>query len=806
MAHLRTRCLARFTPPRYRHTPPWGKWHRLDYDRRGFPDVPTLGVRPLLSLGVLACLLASPLTAQAQSTPALAPPPEIVDGPPPPVGRDVIARDEEGRATIRAVRLQEPLTADGDLTEALYRDVPGMTGFTQVEPRAGELATARTEAWLSFDDTNVYVSFRCFDPDMDRLVATEMRRDSTLLWQGNDIVAFVFDTFYDRRNSIIFTVNALGGRSDGQVVNERQYLGDWNPVWSVKSGRFDGGWTVEAVIPFKSLRYRAGRDQIWGFNAMRVRRANNEISTLTRIPPARGQTGVQQASLAASVVGLQAPTAGALADLKPFATSTAATGRCTGRAIGNRVDTCWDVGLDAKYAVTQNLSADFTYNTDFAQVEADEQQVNLTRFSLFFPEKREFFLENQGVFGFGGVPLSGQQAGSGVAPILFYSRRIGLQGIQTVPIEVGGRVTGRAGTYQVGLLNIQTDDDPRAGAAGTNFTVLRMQRDLFRRSSVGAIVTNRSVSQSAPGANQVYGLDGNFAFFDNLFVNTYWARTETPGARGGNVSYRAQLDYAGDRFGVQVDRVGIGDNFNPEIGFVRRDDIVRDYAFFRFSPRPKARRLVRKYFYQGSLEYIENTDGRLESRAQDAEFAIEFQNADRLSVLVRDSFEFLPRPFEISPGILLPVGPYDFRTAIVAYNLGQQRLVSANVSVEWGPFYSGDKTTLTVARGRAKITNRMSAEPTYSYNRVSLVQGDFTTHLFGSRVTYTMTPMMFASALVQYNSGLNAVSTNARLRWEYQPGSELFVVYNEERNTLVRGFPNISNRAFIVKVNRLFRF
>ena len=803
VAHTRTRRLPPVTLPIVAH----GRRPRARcYDGRGFPDVLTSGVRTLLSLGFLASTLGAPFEATAgQSTPVLEPVLALADGPPPPVGPEVIARDAEGRATIRAIRLQEPFVADGDLNESLYRDVPGMTGFTQVEPRAGEPAVARTETWLSFDDDNVYVSFRCFDSDMERLVATEMRRDSNVMWQGNDIVVFVFDTFYDRRNSILFVVNALGGRQDGQVVNERQYLGDWNPVWTVKSGRFDGGWTVEAVVPFKSLRYRPGREQIWGFNAMRVKRSTNEISTLTRVPPARGQTGVQQASLAASVVGLQAPTSGALLDLKPFATSSAATGRCTGNAIGGRVDRCWDAGFDAKYAVTQNLSADFTYNTDFAQVEADEQQVNLTRFSLFFPEKREFFLENQGVFAFGGVPLSGQQAGSG-APILFYSRRIGLQGNQTVPIEAGGRLTGRAGTYQVGLLNIQSDGDPRDNAGGTNFTVVRARRDLFGRSSIGLMATNRSVAQSGMGPNQAYGLDGTFAFYENLFVNAYWARTETPGLHGGSSSYRGQLDYAGDRYGVQLERVAIGDNFNPEIGFVRRDDMVRDYAFFRFSPRPRSRRLVRKYYYQGYLEYIENTRGVMESRARDAEFAIEFQNADRVSLVYRDNFEFLPRPFLISPGVTLPVGPYDFQTLIAGYNMGQQRALSANISVEVGTFYNGDKTTLNIARGRAKITNQISAEPTYSYNRVSLVEGDFTTHLFGSRLTYTVTPMMFASALVQYNSGVSAVSTNARLRWEYQPGSELFVVYNEERNTLAPGFPNLTNRSFIVKFNRLFRF
>ena len=752
-------------------------------------------------LGVVVGVQATALAGQSGPAAAV-----VLDGPPAPVAPDVIARDASGRTTIRAIRLREPLNVDGALEEALYRDVPGMSDFTQVEPQGGAPATERTETWLAFDDDNVYISFRCFDSDMGRLVATEMRRDSTVLWQGNDLVAFVFDTFYDRRNSIIFTVGPLAGRSDGQVVNERQYSGDWNPVWRVQTGRFDGGWTVEAVLPFKSLRYRAGRAQVWGFNAMRVKRSKNEISTLSRVPPARGQTGVQQASLAASVVGLEAPTGGAPLDLKPFATSSAATGRCTGNTVGGRADACWDVGLDARYAVTQNLSADFSYNTDFAQVEADEQQINLTRFSLFFPEKREFFLENQGVFSFGGVPMGGQQAGNSAAPLLFYSRRIGLQSAQPVPLDVGGRLTGRAGAYQVGALNIQSADDVRVGAASTNFTVVRVRRDLFRRSSVGALLTNRSVGLAAPGRNVAAGIDGAFAFYDNLFVNAYWARTATEAVRGGDTSYRAQLDYAGDRYGVQLERVAIGDNFNPEIGFVRRDDMVRDYALLRFSPRPKSRRLVRKYFYQAALEYIENTGGRLESRAQEGEVAIEFQNADRVSLRYSDSFEFLPRPFVIAPGVTLPVGAYDFGSLVLAYNLGPQRTLSANLSVERGTFYSGHKTTLTIARGRAKITNRLSAEPTYSYNHVTLPHGRFTNHLLGSRVTYTVTPLMFTSALVQYNSGTNAVSTNARLRWEYQPGSELFVVYNEDRNTLARGFPEVANRAFIVKFNRLFRF
>jgi hypothetical protein len=231
---------------------------------------------------------------------------------------------------------------------------------------------------------------------------------------------------------------------------------------------------------------------------------------------------------------------------------------------------------------------------------------------------------------------------------------------------------------------------------------------------------------------------------------------------------------------------------------------VRDFALARFSPRPKRRGAIRKYFYQASVEYIENQRGRLESRARDAEVALEFQNADRAFVNVTDSFEYLPRPFAIARGINLPVGSYPFRSVTAGYNLGQQRVVAANLSVEHGTFYSGHKTTVTIGRGRAKVTNQISAEPTYSYNHVTLAEGEFTTHLLGSRVTYTLTPLMFVSALLQYNSGTSSVSTNARLRWEYLPGSELFVVYNDERSTLTRALP--SNRAFIVKVNRLFRF
>ena len=721
--------------------------------------------------------------------------------------REIVTRDESGRITIRAVRLDTPLRIDGALEEPLYRDVQPVSQFIQVEPDAGSAATEPTDVWLAFDDDRVYVSFRVWDSQMERLVATEMRRDNGAIWSGNDIVVFVLDTFNDRRSSLSFTINALGGRSDGQVINERQFNPDWNPVWNLKTGRFDGGWTVEAALPFKSFRYGAGAQQVWGFNAMRVKRSKNEISTVSRVPRAQGQQGVEQPVFAATLLGIEAPSNGRTLDVKPYVISDFKTDTATGAPV---TEAHGNYGVDAKYSVTQNLTADLTYNTDFAQVEADQQQVNLTRFSLFFPEKREFFLENAGIFSFGGVPVGSLNSGTSDAPILFYSRQIGLDAGRQIPIRGGGRLTGRAGRFTLGMLNIQADADPAAGTLATNFAVARVKRDLFRRSSVGLVATHRSAVADGRAANVAYGVDGTFAFFQNLQVNSYWAQTRgdlrEATSEGRDSSYRGQLLYTGDRYGLDVERLAIGDRFDPGVGFVRRADMVRDYGQFRFSPRPRRRQRVRKFVYQGSFEHIANASGRPDTQRLVGETALEFQNADRLALNYTRSFERLPAPFQIARGVTLPVGTYEFDAWRLNYNMGQQRTVSANLTVEAGRFYNGRKTTMTVARGRAPLGRRASAEPTYSYNRVSLVEGDFTTHLAGTRLTYSMTPLMFASALVQFNSGTRTVSTNARLRWEYQPGSELFIVYNDERTTALSGFPDLANRALIVKVNRLFRF
>jgi hypothetical protein len=759
---------------------------------------------------MLVCA-AAPAYAQAveglpSSTGDLALP--SIEGPPPPTLPATMARDEDGRVTARAVKLTTPLRIDGQLDEALYSSYQPLTDFIQLEPAHGEPATEKSEVWIAFDADHVYLAFRASESEPERLVANEMRRDANSIWQSESL-SFALDTFYDRRNSLNFYLNVVGGRMDGQVTNEGNWSSDWNPVWDFAVRRTAEGWTGEAAIPFKSIRYQAGRQQIWGLQIRRVNRWKNEQSYLTALPQGNAGNAIFRMSQAATLVGIEAPASGLALDIKPYVTSGLSTDFSATRQARN--DFAKDVGLDVKYGLTRSLAADFTYNTDFAQVEADEQQVNLTRFSLFFPEKREFFLENAGIFNFGNA---GNNFGGGNftsdAPMLFYSRRIGLESGSIVPIEAGGRLSGRAGKYALGLINIQTDDVAQAGIPSTNFSVARVRRDVLRRSAIGAMATRRSnISgpSTSPGAGESYGVDGAFAFFTNLNIQAYWARTVTPGVHRGDTSYRGNLNFNGDRYGVQVEHLAIGDRFNPEVGFVRRDDFVKSRVNLRFSPRPMRRfRSVRKFSYSGQVEYFENRARRKEQREISGDFQIEFQRGDRFEMGHTDTWEFVPAPFAITRRVTVPTGGYDQRTFRSAYQFGQQRMTSGTVYAEYGAFYGGTRTAYGFTSGRVNVSPQLAFEPRVTVDRVTLPYGEFTSRLVSSRVTYTITPMMFVSGLLQYNRTSNSFSTNLRLRWEYLPGSELFVVYNDGRDTTPTGFPRLQNRALILKVNRLFRF
>ena len=732
-----------------------------------------------------------------------------IDGPPPPLAPDVMSRDAQGRATIRAIKLNQEIVVDGALDEAVYTTVPSFGGFIQMEPTAGAPATERTEMWVLFDDTNLYIVGRLWDsaPESEWVV-NEMRRDSNNLSQ-NEGVGILLDTYYDRRNGLFFTVSPIGGRADGEVTNERGYNRDWNPIWSVETGRFDGGWLFEAAFPFRSLRYRQGRSQVWGLQLRRRVRHKNETAFLTPLDPGLGQTAIFQVSRSATLVGLEVPARGRPIAIKPYIIGDLRSDVNASPAVYNVLGS--NVGLDlVKYGVTENLTADFTVNTDFAQVEADEQQVNLTRFSLFFPEKREFFLENPGTFGFGGG--GGSSRGSDT-PVMFYSRRIGLNEGREVPIRAGGRLTGRVGKFSVGLLNIQTGAEEVSAALSTNFTAVRLKRDLLRRSSIGAIVTNRSALADGPGTSQTYGADAAFAFFENLAITSYWATTQTTAGDGQDTSYQGVFRYNGDRYGVSAEHLFVDAQFSPAVGFVRRDDFRKSQGSVRFSLRPRGIEAVRKFTWEGSYDYITDAAGVVETREAQGRFQTEFESSDTFELSYTTTYDFLKAPFTITPDITVPVGGYDFWNARTSLRLGQQRRLSGSFFAEHGTFYGGTKTAVGFGgrgssfSGRIEVTPRFSFEPGLSLNWIDLPQGSFLTELVTTRATYTINPAMFVSALVQYNSSNHGLSTNIRLRWEYQPGSELFVVYNDQRDTLSpQAFPELENRAFIVKINRLFRF
>ena len=743
------------------------------------------------------------LAGVATGSPAFAQNGSPVDGPPAPVAPEVVSRDAQGRVTVRAVRLTEPLVIDGLLRDPIYSQVPAIGDFVQQEPHEGEPATERTELWIFFDATNVYFAVRCLDDQPDRVIANEMRRDSNNIFQ-NDNVQLVVDTFYDRRSGFLFQTNALGALSDQEVSDERNFNRDWNTVWDVKAARTDEGWSAEFVIPFKSLRYRASGAQTWGINMQRRVPWKNERSYLSGVPASYGGRGIYKLSSAATLVGLEVPPQGSNLEIKPYAISAVTTNRQATPAVAN--DLTGDAGFDVKYGLTKSLTADVTYNTDFAQVEEDEQQVNLTRFSLFFPEKREFFLEGQGIFGFGPPARESQSFGgaSTLMPVMFFSRQIGLSGTQEVPILAGGRVTGRAGRNTLGLLNIETRASERAGAAATNFSVVRVRRDILRRSAIGLIGTHRAPRLAGNDSNQVVGVDAALAFFENVTFNSYYARSRTPGRRGDESSYMAQFAYAADRYGMNLEHLSVGDAFNPEIGFVRRESFRRSYAQGRFSPRPRSSPTVRKVSAEGSIDYITDLDGRLESREAQASTRVEFSGGGFWSTDYTRNYELLKTPFDIATGVSILPGGYSFQDIRSEYYLGPER-VSGRISGSRGTFYGGTRSEVGF-NGRVDMTSQFSVEPRVTLDWIDLPVGRFTTRLIGSRVNFTMSTRMAMSTLVQYNSSNAALSTNARFRWEYEPGSDLFVVYSDGRDTIGTGFPRLQNRSFVVKMTRLFRF
>ncbi|MCY3745246.1 MAG: DUF5916 domain-containing protein [Acidobacteria bacterium] len=721
-------------------------------------------------------------------------------GPPAPNAGEAVSRDADGGVTLRAFGLSEPITVDGVLDDPVYDQVPAAGGFLQQEPNEGAPASESTRVWVLYDAENLYIAADLEHPGP--LMAGERRRDHMSIgW--NDSFQVILDTFYDRRNGFLFHTNPLGALYDAQVTDERNTNSDWNTVWWVKSRAVEGGWTTEIRIPFRSLRYPAGGAQLWGINFQRNIKHRNEKVFFTPTPQAYDRQGLLRLSNAATLVGLEAPPGSRRMEFKPYAIGSQANAPL--RDINDE----WsgDIGADFKFGVTDGLTADVTWNTDFAQVEDDETQVNLSRFSLFYPEKREFFLEGQGVFDFGGRQtraFGGQ--GPSDAPIPFFSRSIGISRGSAVPILGGARLHGRAGAYQMGLMNIQTGTVPGLDVESTNFSAFRMKRDIFSRSNIGVIATHRNISADGSGANSLYGVDGNFAPTENIRINSFYMATSEAGVETGHqaASYMGQFRYDTDLIDVSAERLYLGEDFSPGMGFVRRRDFTKNGGSLTFAPRPRGIDRIRQFEFKLDANQYDRPDGEMETREYNFEGRAIFESSDRLVVTHSVTEEHLLEGFDLSSDVAVPAGNYRFARSGVRFWLGTHRAVSGYVRYEFGDFFGGTRREVSYW-GRAEVNQRFSMEPNISLNWIDVPGGEVQAQVSRLRATYTVSPRSFVGALVQYNSAAQLMSANVRFRWEYSPGSDLFVVFSTNRDG-DDGLSGLTDRALVVKFTRLFRF
>ncbi len=713
-----------------------------------------------------------------------------------------MSREADGSVTLRAFRLAEPLAVDGVLDDPVYDEAPSAEGFTQMEPNEGEPSSEATRVWVFYDADSLYVAAELEDHYPERRMANEMRRDQRNIDWG-DSFSVILDTFHDGRNGFLFHTNALGALYDAQVTDERNTNSDWNTVWRVKASSLEDRWTVEMRIPFRSLRYPAGGAQTWGINFRRRLKHRNEQSFLTPTPQAYGRNGLIRLSNAATLVGLEAPPSSRRMEFKPYAIGSQS------HAPLNEVDNEWsgDFGADFKFGITDGLTADLTWNTDFAQVEDDETQVNLSRFSLFFPEKREFFLEGQGVFDFGGRQtraFGGQ--GPSDAPIPFFSRTIGLSGGRSVPIAGGARVHGRVGAYQLGLMNIQTGEASGVDASATNYSAVRVKRDVFARSSVGLIATHRNVNAAETGTNSLVGMDGVFNPTEHVNVNAFYMATRDTERELSHraASYMGQFRYDTDLIDVTAERMYLGEDFNPEMGFARRRDFTKTGGSFQLAPRPRGIDRIRQFEFKVEANNYDRLDGELETREYKFDARAIFESSDRIFLDHTITEERLQEGFDLSEDVAVLAGNYRFARTGVRFRMGSHRRVSGFLRYEWGDFFGGTRREVSYM-GRAAAGNRLILEPNVSLNWITVPAGDVRATVTYLRTTFTVSPRSFVGALVQYNSAAELFSANVRFRWEYSPGSDLFVVFSSSRDG-DDALSGLTDRTLVVKFTRLFRF
>jgi hypothetical protein len=727
-------------------------------------------------------------------------------------------RDDNGKRYITAVRTERPLAIDGLLDDPAWQTAQFQGQFTQREPEEGMPATEKTEVGFLYDEKNLYIGAKCYDSEPSKIIAREMRRDAIV--DDDDYFEFVLDTYHDHRSGYYFITNPHGVKREAALANEGQDFNPaWDGLWMCKAKITDEGWLVEIAIPWKTLRFAEQESSVWGINFARMIRRKNEHDYWQLIPRDIGRAAaIFRLSEAGSVRGITEAKMGGNLELRPYFLG----GMESDQSTGFSTDRLGDIGLDTKLALTANLALDLTLNTDFAQVEADQEQVNLTRFSLYYPEKREFFLEGAEVFSFGGSGVEHWHQ-EDTEMNLFYSRRLGLVDGHEARILGGAKMVGKVGKYQVGVMNIITDavtiqeEDETTRVNAADFSVVRLRRDILQRGTIGMMFLNKEEFHSSD-FNRSVGLDGNFPLSRYFTISGYLAVTSGPREEDEgqiidmnkrNLAGKLSFAYNTDLWKASASYQDIGANFNPEIGFIRRTDFRLSSASVEYSPRPKESSVIRQFSYQLEGSYRSDHDSRLLENAVEASFSINFQNSSRLSLDIQRASEFIDYDWEVREGFLIPEGTYSGYLYSLNMESDKSRSLAAEVDVDYGSYYTGHQTRFTL-NGTVTRIRRLRMEVDYNHNYINLPEGSFQTNTLGLRLFYFFSTDLYLKAYLQwnddryYNLGKEKVVSDILLRWIYSPECNLYLVYNDER-LLGPGPDEIVNRTLMVKVTYFWR-
>jgi hypothetical protein len=702
-----------------------------------------------------------------------------------------VSRPNREQYQIQAERARRPIDVDGLLTDEAWRDAPMIDSFTQQEPVDGEPATERTEVRLLYDSENLYIAVHAFDSAPDRVVATEMRRDSSRV-MDEDNFQVILDTFRDSRSGYMFVTNPLGAKLEQQIFEEgggnargsaSNVNKDWNGVWDAAARRTSDGWIAELAIPMVTLRSPDVAVQTWGINFSRNIRRKNEIVYWSPIPK---PYNIMQVSLAGTVSGMTGLNRGLDLRIKPFVTAGTRYDRV---GATSNADTLKDMGLDVKYGLGHGLALDVTVNTDFAQAEVDEQQVNLTRFALFFPEKRDFFLENSGQFNVGTQGLERVMD-------LFFSRRIGLSDAgQPIGIQGGARLTGKVNGNNIAVMNLQTEESD--GKPADNFLVARYSKDINRRSKIGGLFINKESMHSA-AFNRVMVADALYAPTRAFSLHTIAATSATPGVSEDQGAYHARALYLDTRWQTYAEFSQIDPNFNDEVGFVPRRGIRQTKVHLERNPRPGG--LIRVMEPMMNIIYTTDTNNRLLTRRIHHMVGTRFQNGAYLNVWWNRWFDQIDEPFRVQT-ITIPTGTYRFNEFNFVINSNPARRIYEQFSYSPQTYYGGDRTDISATIG-VRANSRASGEYSLQRNDVSGPWGAFVVNLSILRLDFALSPRQTVRTLSQYNSLTRQLSTSIRYNFIYRPGSDLYVVYDELQADQL-GRPQIRNRQLVVKTTYL---